>query len=32
MSTITGICLLFFVSILLFALIILSTEYWGWSD
>lgn len=32
MSTIAGICLLFFVSVLLFAFIILLTEYWGWSD
>lgn len=32
MSTISGICLLCFISVLFFALIILATEYWGWHE
>lgn len=32
MNMVSGVCLLLFVSVLCFALIILATEYWGWHE
>ena len=32
MNTLTGICLLLFIGMLCIALVILTTEYWGWYE